>query len=61
MIEKKNKSTYLSSKKLNKKIEIKNPLTKCQRNFKKSKNYNKKLEKQKIIKNFKNCCEIFYA
>ena len=63
MIEKKNKVfTYLSSKKLNKKIEIKNPLTESVKEIlKKSKNYNKKLEKQKIIKNFKNCCEIFYA
>ena len=63
MIEKKNKVlTYLSSNKLNKKIDIKNPLTESVKEIlKKSRVYNKKLEKQKIIKNFKNCCEIFYA
>lgn len=63
MIEKKNKViTYLSSKKFKKKIILKNPLTESVKEIlKKSRDYNKKFENHKILKNFKNCCEIFYA
>jgi hypothetical protein len=63
MFEKKdNVFTYLVLKKIDKKVIIKNPLTESVKViYNNSKNYNSKIEKNKIMKNFKDCCEIFYA
>ena len=57
-----NVKTFLSCKKIKKKIKTNNPLTE---NIKKiiisAKKYNKNSEYKKITNNFKKCCNIFYA